>query len=210
MITTTRSRLLAGTALAAATVLGGVAGPGTASAEARGYIADELAVGYFYGTFGDGPQWTLLVGGTAEEFCLDNPDDPFAAEPGSAPLRVFPRRDGAVDLMVNDKDQPVYLYDQTEGDAPEWIGAVCANLFDDDPTTTVPEPYASGTADLKVRISVVSDDLVDVFNSVNGELAAVDGRQYRVRASADLVVENGVPVGDPSDFVSLVLTEIRR
>jgi hypothetical protein len=202
--TTRIARLVLATAAA-----GSVAGSATAHAEPQGYIEDEMGVGYFYGTFDDGPNMTLLVGGTAEEFCAvaeDEGIDPFAAEPGRAPVRVFLRASGATDLKVNDKDQPIYLYDQTVGDAPQWIGDICDDWAVGDP---VPQPYAAGTADLKVRIGI-TEDAVDVFNSVNGELVAVDGTEYRVRASADLVVVGGVPIGDPADFVSLDLTEIRR
>ncbi len=184
--------------------------PATAHAEPQGFLPVETGVGYFYGTFDQSPNIQLLVGGTAEDFCLANPDDPFNAEPGFAPLRVFLRNDGSVDLKVDDKGQPIHLYEQTDLVGPEWIESVCADLFDGDPGTAVPEPFASGTADLKVRVSVVSDDLVDVFNSVNGTATSTDGTEYKVLAAADLVVENGVPVGDPADFVSLKLTEIRR
>lgn len=210
MSNSNRSKAMIGGACATAALIGSVVGPETAHAEPQGYIQDELGVGYFYGTFDEGPNFTLLVGGTAEEFCLDNPDDPFAAEPGVAPLRVFIRNSGTVDLKVNDKDQPIYLYEQREGGGPEWIGGVCADLFDGDPDTVAPAPYASGTADLKVRISVISDDLVDVFNSVNGELVGSDGTEYRVRASADLIVGPFGPEGDPADFVTFDLKEIRR
>jgi hypothetical protein len=61
-----------------------------------------------------------------------------------------------------------------------------------------------------MRISLVSEDLVDVFNSVNGTATGTDGTAYKVRASADLVVENGVPQGDPAEFVDFQLIEIRR
>ena len=40
--------------------------------------------------------------------------------------------------------------------------------------------------------------------------AGTDGTEYKVRGTADLVVENGVAVGDPRDFVGFTLTEIRR
>jgi len=195
-----RSKTTIGGALATAALVGSVLGPATAQAEPQGYIQDVFPVGYVYGTFDEDPNLTLIVGGTVEEYC--------PADPGAAPVRVFLRNDGAVDLKVNDKDQPIYLYKQTVGDAFDWIDGVCSELSDED--TDVVQPYASGTADLKVRISIISDDLVDVFNSVNGELVASDGAEYRVRASADLIVENGVPVGNPADFVSLKLTEIRR
>lgn len=194
------------TAVLAAFLL--LAGSATAAvAEPQGYIDGESGVGYFYGTFGEDPDVVLLVGGTAEEFCLANPEDPFSAEPGTAPQRTFLRADGSVDLKVNAKDQPIYLYYSEVGDAPIWISQVCDDFLGGG---SAPEPFASGTADLKVRISVVSDDLVDVFNSVNGKATGVDGTEYKVRASADLVVENGVPQGDPTDFVDFTLTEIRR
>lgn len=68
---------------------------------------------------------------------------------------MFPRNDGTVDLKVNDKDQPIYLYYETEfGDAPTWLDAVCPGISEGDPP---PEPFATGTADLKVRISVISE-----------------------------------------------------
>ena len=178
-----------------------------ASAEPQGYIEDQLNVGYFYGTFDENPNVVLLVGGTAEQFCLDNPDDPFNGEPGTAPLRVFLRQDGSVDLKVNDNDQPIYLYYSGLNDGPPWIAQVCEDFFNDG---TTPEPFASGTANLKVRISIISEDVVDVFNSVNGKATGVDGTEYKVRAYADVTVENGVPVGDPADFVGFKLTEIKR
>lgn len=186
-------------------LLVGVAVP--AGADPKGYIEAELGVGYFYGTFDQSPNVVLLVGGTAEEFCDDNPDDPFSGEPGVAPHRLFPRTDGSLDIKANDKDQPIYLYESEFGDVPPWIAAVCDDYFDDG---SAPEPFAEGTADLKVRISVISDDLVDVFNSVNGKATGSDGTEYKVRAWADLIVENGVPVGNPADFVGFEMTEIRR
>jgi hypothetical protein len=192
--------------LVIAATAAGVALPTPARAEPQGYIEQESPLGYFYGTFDEDPNIVLLVGGTAEEFCLDDPD-PFVAEPGITTERVFVRNDGQVDVKVNDKDQPIHLYEST-GEAPDLIAQTCEALFDGDPTTTPVEPFASGTADLKVRVSVISDDLVDVFNSVNGTATANDGSEYKVRASADLIVEKGVPQGDPAEFVSLTLTEI--
>ena len=96
---------------------------------------------------------------------------------------MFLRNSGVVDLKVDDKDQPIHLYDVGGQDAVDWLDGVCEDV------DTVPAPFASGTADLKVRISLITDDLVDVFNSVNGTAAATDGTEYKVRASADLVVE---------------------
>jgi len=179
-----------------------------AYAAPKGYDQDDFGVGYFYGTFDQDPNLVLLVGGSAEEFCLDNPDDPFGAEPGLAQSRTFVRKNGDIDVKVNDKDQPIYLY-ETDEDGPSFIEDFCAVYVDTDPMTTAPEPVASGTADLKVRTRI-SGSTLDVFNGVNGTLEASDGTEYKVRASADLVVQDGVPVGDPADFISFSLTEIRR
>lgn len=178
----------------------------TATAQPQGHIRDRLDVGYFYGTFDQEPNIGVLVGGRAEEFCLDNPADPFNAEPGSAPLRVFPNDDGSVVLKVNDTGQPIHLYHQHDVVGPEWIAQVCADFFAGAPA---PEPLASGTALLKVRLGI-DGDVVDVFNSVNGTASGPDGTVYKVRAWADLVVVDGVPQGDPTDFVGTEITEIRR
>lgn len=203
MKTPTKSAALLG---ATALIVGGAT---AVHAEPNGYEQDQLHVGYLYGTLGQAPNVVMTVGGTAEEFCLDNPDDPFNAEPGSAPLRMFSRTSGATDWKVNDKDQPIHLY-EADGEAPDFIIEACVALFDDDPATTVPTAFASGTADLKVRISYISDELIDVFNSVNGTAVSPDGTNYKVRASADLVIEDGIPLGDPSEFLSFTLSEIRH
>ena len=112
-----------------------------------------------------------------------------------------------------DQHQPIHLYVMPAGvDSPAWINGVC-NVYDGGPDTVVQEPLASGTADLKERISVMADgdrEVVDVFNSVNGTAVGSNGTHYKIRASADLVVIDESPVGEPSDFVKLRVTEIRR
>ncbi|MFC6285784.1 hypothetical protein ACFP3Q_01020 [Nocardioides sp. GCM10027113] len=188
-------RLTAGLALA---LVAAVAPP--ASADPQGFIEDELDFGFFYGTFDQQPNVALFSGGPLEQFCDFN-------DPGTAPLRVFLRNDGTVDLKVNDKHQPIYLYETDFNDIPTWLGAICPGIAEGD---APPQPFATGQADLKVRISVISDDLLEIFNSVNGKAMGTDGTEYKVRGTADLVVENGVPVGDPRDFVGFKLTEIRR
>lgn len=192
-------RLIAGVVVM---LMVGVAAP--ASADPQGYVEGEFEYGFFYATFDQTPNVALFAGGTFEEFCI--------TDPGTAPLRVFSRNDGTVDLKVNDKDQPIYLYYKTDfGDdidpIPTSLEAVCPGIADGD---APPEPFATGTADLKVRISVISDDLLEIFNSVNGKATGIDGTEYKVRGTADLIVENGAPVGEPRDFVGFKLTEIRR
>ncbi len=186
-------RVVAGVALM---LVIGVATP--TSANAQGYMMDELEYGFFYGTFDQSPNLALFAGGTVDEFCV--------GDPGTSPLRVFLRNDGTVDLKVNDKDQPIYLYDTEFNDIPTWLEAICPGIAGGD---APPEPFATGDADLKVRIAVVSDDVLEVFNSVNGKATGTDGTEYKVRGTADLVVENGVPLGDPREFVGFKLTEIR-
>ncbi|MGI9610949.1 MAG: hypothetical protein ACR2NL_11720 [Acidimicrobiia bacterium] len=175
----------------------GVAAP--VSADPQGFIEDEFEYGFFYGTFDQNPNVALFAGGPVEDFCF--------GDPGTAPLRVFLRKDGTVDLKVNDKDQPIYLYYTEFNDIPTWLGAICPGIADG---AAPPVPFASGDADLKVRFTIVSDDLLEIFNSVNGKATGTDGTEYKVRGTADLVVENGVPVGDPREFVGFKLTEIRR
>ena len=177
-----------------------VAAPANASVGPQGFIEDELEYGFFYGTFDQTPNVALFAGGEIEEFCY--------GDPGRAPQRVFLRKDGTVDLKVNVKDQPIYLYRTEFNDVPTWLEAICPEIVTDgDPP---PAPFASGAADLKVRITIVSDDRAEIFNSVNGKATGTDGTEYKVRGTADLVVEDGVPVGDPRDFVGFKLTEIRR
>lgn len=178
-------------------------------ANGQGYIAAPFGVGYFYGTFGEDPNTVLLVGGTAQDFCdVAEAEDisPFDAEPGEATVRVFERQDGSEELKVNSKDQPIHLYDSGDLGALPFMDAVCAEYWS---SGDLPEPFASGEADLKVR-NGIDGDVVDVFNSVNGTATGVDGTEYKVRASADLVVIDGELQGNPADFVELELREIKR
>ena len=185
--------------VAGAAVMVMVAAAAPASASAKGFIEAELEDGFFYGTFDQSPNVALTAGNPIEGFCL--------GELGTAPLRVFERKSGAVDLKVNDKNQPIYLYETDSDDVPAWLEEICPGILQGD---SPPEPFATGEADLKVRVSLVSDDLVEVSNSVNGKATGTDGTEYKVRATADLVVVDGAPQGDPRDFIGFKLTEIRR
>ncbi len=176
-----------------------------ASASAKGFIEDELQYEYYYGTFGQTPNIALFAGGEAQEFCGEG--EPGHVPPGTAPMRVFPRKDGSVDLKVNAKDQPINLYYIDAPGSPEWLAEICPGIEAGD---APPVPFASGKAALKVRDTIVSEDRVEFFNSVKGKAQGTDGTRYRVRASADGVVEDGVLVGDPSDVVTFTLKEIRR
>lgn len=177
-----------------------------ALAEPRGYENQDLPIGYFYGTFDESDNLLLLAGASAEEFCADNPADPFNASPGTAPARVFEHNDGSVDVKVNDKHQPIFLY--ATGDefrAPVWITGVCNGDIE-------PDLIAEGTANLKVRDAFVFDDgpPARLFNSVNGTATAPDGTTYKIRAAADIPFGQAGPIGDPPDWVSLDVKQIKR
>ena len=170
-----------------------------AVADPQGFIEDELETGFFYQTFDQSPNVALFAGGRIEEVCLD--------DPATAPLRVFLRNDGTADLKVNDKDQPIYLYHTEFNDIPDWLGVICPLIAGGD---APPDPFATGEADLKVRITDFSYGNLEIFNSVNGKATGTDGTEYKVRGTADIIVKDGVPLGDPRDFIDLKLTEIRR
>jgi hypothetical protein len=186
-------------------VLAGMALP--AGADPNGYFEAEMGVGYFYGEFGPGPNLLLFVGGTAAEFCLNNPEDPFNAEPGIGTFRFYERHSGALDIKADHENQPAYLY-EFDGEASDLLFATCAALFDGNPSTNPVEPFASGSVNLKVRLGIQAVGTVDVFNSVNGTVSATDGTQWKVRAWADLVIVNDAPVGNPADFVHLEVHQI--
>lgn len=164
----------------------------------KGHVDVPVPVGFFYGTFDQSPNIQLLVGGPAEDFCEEYPDNPFYGAPGTATARIFEMKDGAVDFRIFDKDQPIYLYETEIGDAPTWIAGLCDEYFASGAT---PEPFASGVGILKVHDQVDANGDVDVFNSVNGWAHGPDGTRYKVGASADFEVIGGELIGDPAEFV---------
>jgi hypothetical protein len=186
-------------ALLALTSLATLGTPGTALAA----VKEEMSYGYFYGTFEQTSNIVLLAGGTADEFCPEG----FDGSPGMTTSRTFVRQDGSVDVKVNDRRQPIHLYETGPLDAMAWITEVCENL-----DSGAPEPFASGTANLKVRDSYLFDGGPPerLFNSVNGRATGTDGTEYSVRASADIPFEDGAPVGIPPDWLSFDLKEIGR
>ena len=167
-------------------------------AAAKGFEEGDFEYGFFYGTFNEDPNIALFAGGPIEEFCT--------TDPGTARERVFLRNDGSVDIKVNEKDQPIYLYETEFNDIPEWLGAICPGIVSGG---AAPSPFASGEADLKVRMSIAGP-VIDFFNSVNGKATGLDGTEYKVWGSADFVVVNGELQGDPAEFVDFALKEIRR
>lgn len=177
---------------------------GVAAQAGAAAAKEPFEYGYFYGTFGQDPNIALLAGGTAEEFCADNPEDPFNGSPATTSATVKESKDGSVSVKANANGQPVHLYYVEVEGAPVWIEQVCADI---ETGADAPEPFASGTANLRVRDEYLFDGgpPLSIFNSVNGTVFGTDGTRYHVRASADIPFENGVPVGSPPDWVSFSL-----
>jgi len=152
--------------------------------------------GLFYGDFGK--QIQLYAGGTAEDFC--NGDEP------THDARVFTRRDGSIDIMVDASKQPIYLYSSPLG-GPELIAETCKVMSDNDPDTVPLEPFAEGEGLVRMRIKVTPDGPVHVVNSTVGTASSADGTTWKVRGSADLMIVEGVPVGDPANFQGLRINQ---
>ncbi|HSM43446.1 MAG TPA: hypothetical protein VK969_00355, partial [Acidimicrobiia bacterium] len=64
------------------------------------------------------------------------------------------------------------------------------------------------SGNLKARISVLPDGVLEVSNSVNGKATSDDATQWKVRTWADLTVIDGVPQGDPAEFQGLKIQQI--
>ena len=169
-----------------------------AAAAPQGYVEQDVPAGLFYGNFE--LDVLLFTGGGVEEICLDAPEP-------MVPARIFERNDGSVDVNVNAEEVPFVLYSSELG-APEFIGQTCEALFDDDPSTVPPQPFASGTGKVKVRVSSSPDGVDEIVNGVNGFATGADGTTWKVRTWADFVVDNGVLIGDPAEFQGLSIQQI--
>lgn len=65
-------------------------------------------------------------------------------------------------------------------------------------------------ADLKFRMSILTDRTIEMFNGVNGTAAAVDGTHWKIRTWADFTIVDGEPQGDPAEFQSVNIQQIGR
>lgn len=168
-----------------------------AVAAPQGYDEEERNAGRFYGSFEK--DVLLFTGDGAEAWCMG--DEPTRT------ARVYDRSDGSVDVKVNVRDMPFVLY-RTPLDAPLFLEATCEALDDDDPTTVPVQPFASGTAGYKERVSISPDGVEGTYNGVNGIAVGTNGTRWKVRTWADLVVDDGVPLGDPAEFQGLSIQQI--
>lgn len=126
----------------------------------------------------------------------------------TAPERLFVRNNGTIGVKVDAKAQPIWLYDVSAG-LPVLVEQTCNALFDDDPTTTAPEPMATGTANLKVRVSILPTGDVEVTNGING-IASSQHTTWKVPTWTDFTVVDGVPQGDPAEFRGVDIQQVRR
>lgn len=194
-----RVRQVLATMLIAAFALVGSAT--TASAD-RGNVTEvPYEYGLFYSTFDESPNTFLLAGGTAEEFCESDPE----TGPGMTTARITERSDGSTLVRVDDRGQAIHLYTADADDAFEWLDRVCAEFF---AGIAAPQPFASGTAKLRIRDRIHPDGRVEVFNGVLGRATAADGTRYVVAGWADFEVVDGAPIGDPADFVGFRIRQI--
>ncbi|MDX1622202.1 MAG: hypothetical protein R3320_14490 [Nitriliruptorales bacterium] len=166
-----------------------------AHAQSAGFDEQQHEEGLFYGNFDQ--DILLFAGGTTEDAC--NGDEPTHS------ARVFSRHDGSVDIMVDASEQPIYLYSSPLG-APELLAATCAAMFDSDPSTVPLEPFAEGAGLVRMRIEIAADGTVHVVNSTVGAATSADGTTWTVRGWADLMVVDGIPIGDPAEFQGLRIT----
>lgn len=181
----TVTAVLATCLLLAGSITAATAGP-------QGYDERPHVEGLFYGDFDQ--DILLFAGGTTEDFCN-------GAEP-THDARVFHRSDGSVEIKVDASEQPIYLYSSPLG-APELIAATCEAMFDGDPATVALEPFAVGDGLIRIRIEVALDGTVHVVNTTVGSASSADGTTWRARGWADLMIVDGIPVGDPADFQGL-------
>jgi hypothetical protein len=172
--------------------------------DAKGYDEDTLDFGFFYDDLAAG--YVATAGVPIEDFCLD--------APAEADLRVFSRRDGTATLKSRgQRDVAIYLY-EFAGPAPALVEVACEAIFDGDPATEPPVALATGSGLLKVTVVGIEgpEDIggYSMFNSINGIVTATDGAQWKVRAHADFDLDDdGVPIGDPSEFQGLDVQRIR-
>lgn len=163
-----------------------------AHADRAGYEEQPHVDGLFYGDFDQ--KILLFAGATTQEFCT-------GVQP-THDARVFHRSDGSVDIKVDASRQPIYLYASPLG-APELIDMTCEAMFDGDPGSVPLEPFAVGEGLVRMRIEIAPDGTMHVVNSTVGTASTADDTTWKVRGWADLMVVDGVPAGNPSEFQGL-------
>lgn len=165
-----------------------------------GYHEQNHDAGRFYANFEQ--DVLLYTGDGVESICTGAPEP-------TVPARVFHRKDGTVQLKVNAREMSIVLYRSPLG-APEFIEETCTALFDNDPATVPVQPFATGTANFKERITISPDGVEDHVNGVNGFATGTDGTKWKIRTWADFVIDNGVLIGDPAEFQGLAIRQIGR
>ena len=159
--------------------------------------AEKIFDGFYYGDFDD--ELLLLSG---PPLAADN-----CAGDGFPLVTKFyrQRRDGAWSERWRDRET-VTLYSTPLG-GPEFVEEECdAILSGGDP----PEPFATGQGQVRSYISTLSSPDgpplpgTRIVNSTFGFVTDDDGQRYRVKAKADVVLDDDLfPVGSPTEFQGL-------
>lgn len=167
-----------------------------APADGAGFELEEHQEGLFYGNFDQ--EILLFAGATAAEFCT-----------GEEPVfdaRVFTRRNGTVETMVDAEKVPIYLYSSTLG-APDLVTSTCEALAANEAPLA---PFAEGAGQLRMRIEEEPDGTLHVVNSTVGTASSAGGTTWRVRGWADLTIGATGPIGNPAEFQGLRVTQTGR
>lgn len=136
-----------------------------AEAEPGGFVQGETHSGFLYANFG--AEGSVSAGGPLELSCGGDGDV------ASAPLVVLERNDGSVDLMVDARNQPIWVYRSTL-EAPVLVNLTCTAEI------APREAFATGSANLRVRITILGAGVQEASNGVNGK-AALDGTHWKAR-----------------------------
>lgn len=174
------------------------AGLGGAAAAGKGRpvikVQDAPTEGFFYGDFD--ADLMALVGAPLDADSCQGAGFPTVT-------KVFrERRDGSWTERWRDR-QSVTIY-STPLAPPDFIAEMCPGIIEGGPA---PEPFATGRG--QVRSLVAGLDSPEgpplpgarIVNRTFGFVEDADGQRYRVRAKADLVLDEDLnPIGDPADF----------
>lgn len=172
----------------------------------QGFVYEDWQFGRFYENPAEGI--VVTAGIPVEQFCLQT-------DLATAPMRVLSNRDGTDTLKVRgERNVSLYAY-QFAGPGPALIGLTCEAIFDDDPATEPPQPWAVGEGLYKETVTGIEgpEDLggFAIENWINGHATATDGTQWRVKGEASFEFdEDGIPIGDPAEFQGVWIQQIRR
>lgn len=182
-------------------------GSGTAAVADRGHPVikkEKTFEGFFYADL-EGELIALVGPALAEDNCQG---DGFA----TVTKTYRQRRDGSwTERWRARSTMSIY---SSPLDPPAWIAEQCELILSG---AAPPEPLATGRGRVRSFISALTSPDgppvpgARIVNRTKGVVRTNDCQRYRVRARADLVLDDDLnPIGDPADFQSLSVTRIGR